>query len=1101
MVRKYLCPAVLLVPVLLLGFETTFRAQTAAAAHTVAFAELTYGANIESLARDPAGNIWFAGETYSHSLPTTAGALQPNAPAAGANGVFGRMTPSGAVTYLSDLGSPGTSSYTYLQSIAGDSAGNVYLAGYTYAADFPTTPGAFDRTCGSDGTCITNKLVSAHMMNVPTSDGFVMKLTPAADRMIYSTYVGGGDEDHVLAMAVDGHGRVHLAGTTISADFPVTAGALQASSNDGYDPDDNPLGEAFYARLSADGSALEYGTYLGGYGYDSASAIAVTASDDAFVAGSTTSPNFPTMNAVQPQNASAAYPWYYNPDAWLARFGDSGPQFSTFMGGSSGDSASAIAAFGDQVYIGGSTCSADFPGAPSGSTNCRAFITTAAASTGAVANTAFLDAGVSGFAVDQSGFLYVAGGTNSATFPTTSDAYQRAAGGGEDAVLAIFDMSGREGPALTYSTYLGGPNGESARAVIPDTAGGAFYAGDVVSPSPQTGFPSTNAQSEPPAEPVNTFPNPSYLQAWAAHVAPTQTTVQSGADIVLYARDAAVVAGNWQFTGDPAAATGLSLWDPDAGVPKIATAAASPASYFDLTFDAQAGVPYHLWLRMKAQNDSWQNDSVFVQFSDSVDANGNPLWQIGTTSASVVSLEDCSGCGEQGWGWNDNGYGVPGTPVVFATTGPHTIRIQQREDGISIDQVVLSSATWANTAPGANKNDTTIVPQTSGTSSNRPPTVSITSPSSGDTFAAPVNIFIAASASDSDGTVTKVDFYENGSLVGTANASPYSFTWKNVSAGTYSLTAVATDNQGAATTSAPITVTVSSGTTGNLPSGWDDFDVGEPGAGGSATYANGVFTVSGAGADIWGTSDAFNFAATELSGDGSIVARVTSVSDEANWVKAGVMIRGGLSDSAPHAFMLVSHAKGVAFQRRTVDGGTSVSTAGSMSTAPHWVKLVRSGDIFSGHNIISGYESADGSNWTLVGSDTFTMPISVFVGLAVSSHITGTLSTATFDSVALTQASSGGGCASVSLSQTSFYSGGPASDWSVTVTAPNDTCTWTASVDQSWLALNGVAGPIAISGTGSGKITLQTSDNGTGAFRYGTFTIGGTVYKVTQEPN
>jgi len=1104
MVRRCLPPAALVIPALLLCSESSFRAQTAASTHTVALAELSYGANIQALARDAAGNVWFAGKTCSHSLPTTAGALQPNAPAASCNGLFGRMSSSGAVTYLSYLGSPATNSETHLQAIALDTGGNVYLAGYTYAADFPTTPGAFDRTCGSDGTCTTNKWISAHFMNVPTTDGFVMKLTPAADRMVFSTYFGGSDNDSLLAMGVDGQGRVHIAGSTISTDLPVTAGALQTVSNDGVDPDDNPLGEGFYARLSADGSSLEYGTYLGGYGYDSALAIAVTATGDAFVTGSTTSPNFPTMNAAQPQNASAAYPWYYNPDAWLARFGSGGAQFSTYMGGSSGDGARAIATFGDQVYVGGSTCSPDFPHAPSGSTNCPAFIATAAASTGAVANTTFLDGGVNGFAVDQSGLLYVAGGTSSATFPTTSDAYQRAAGGGGDAFLAIFDMSAAEGPVLAYSTYLGGTNGESALTVTPDTAGGAFYAGTVGSSTTQTGFPSSNPQPEPPAEPVpNSYPSSSYSQAWAAHVAPTQSTLQGGADIVLYARDARVVTGNWQFAGDPTAATRSRLWNPDAGVPKIAIAAASPANYFDLTFDAQAGVSYHLWLRMKADNDSYQNDSVFVQFSDSVDANGSPLWQIGTTSATVVSLEDCSGCGDQGWGWNDNGYGTAGQMVRFASTGPHTIRIQQREDGVSIDQVVLSSATWANTAPGANKNDTTILQAAS--TLNVPPQVALTSPADGASYLAPADITVTAAAADNDGTVTKVNLYANGTLLATFTTGPFTFDWKNVPAGSYTMTAVATDSGGATTTSKAVTVTVNTSVSGDvLPQGWSDSDIGAVGAAGRGVFdaSSGTFTVRGAGADVWGTEDAFNYAYTPVSGDGQIIARVVTLSDEANWVKAGVMIRGSLSSSSAQTFMLVSHAKGTAFQRRVSDGNTSVGTSGGTGAAPYWVKLVRVG------NTITAYDTNDGVTWFEVGSDTVDLGSSVLVGLAVSSHIAGTLATATFDHVTVSGFStsapppsppSSGQCASVSLSQTSFYSGGPASNWQVSITAPNDTCTWTAAIDQSWLELNGVTGPTTIAGTGSGKLTLQTLDNRTGATRVGTFTIAGTTYKVTQE--
>jgi hypothetical protein len=180
-------------------------------------------------------------------------------------------------------------------------------------------------------------------------------------------------------------------------------------------------------------------------------------------------------------------------------------------------------------------------------------------------------------------------------------------------------------------------------------------------------------------------------------------------EVVIEAIDAAAPAGAFHFVADATAAGGARIWNPDGGVGKLASASAAPANYVDITFNARAGVPYHLWMRMKADGDSWQNDSLFVQFSDSVDGSGNPVWRSGTTSATVVSLEDCSGCGEQGWGWNDNGYNTPGTAVVFATTGPHTIRIQQREDGISFDQVVLSAVKYLNLAPGTPKNDVTIV--------------------------------------------------------------------------------------------------------------------------------------------------------------------------------------------------------------------------------------------------------------------------------------------------------------------------------------------------------------------------------------------------------
>ena len=167
----------------------------------------------------------------------------------------------------------------------------------------------------------------------------------------------------------------------------------------------------------------------------------------------------------------------------------------------------------------------------------------------------------------------------------------------------------------------------------------------------------------------------------------------------------------WTVVNDASAAGGRRLRHPDAGAAKVTAALPSPASYFDLMFDAQAGVPYRLWVRGQADRNYWGNDSVFVQFSGSVTANGAATYRIGTSSAAEVNLEDCSGCGLSGWGWQDNGYGGMGGPIYFATTGPQRLRVQTREDGFSIDELVLSSSRYLAQSPGALKNDTTIVPR------------------------------------------------------------------------------------------------------------------------------------------------------------------------------------------------------------------------------------------------------------------------------------------------------------------------------------------------------------------------------------------------------
>ena len=184
-------------------------------------------------------------------------------------------------------------------------------------------------------------------------------------------------------------------------------------------------------------------------------------------------------------------------------------------------------------------------------------------------------------------------------------------------------------------------------------------------------------------------------------------------DIVLYASDASVVEGRWTATADAGAAGGWRLQNPNAGAAKIATPLATPADYFELTFRADAGTAYRLWIRGKAEANHWGNDSVHVQFGDSVSASGAPLYRIGTTSAAEVNLEECSSCGVAGWGWQDNGYGagVLGPEIRFAATGVHTVRIQVREDGFAIDQIVLSAAAGRTAAPGTPKNDTTIVPR------------------------------------------------------------------------------------------------------------------------------------------------------------------------------------------------------------------------------------------------------------------------------------------------------------------------------------------------------------------------------------------------------
>jgi len=183
-------------------------------------------------------------------------------------------------------------------------------------------------------------------------------------------------------------------------------------------------------------------------------------------------------------------------------------------------------------------------------------------------------------------------------------------------------------------------------------------------------------------------------------------------EIVLYAKNAKPINGNWRVVADATAAGGARVEQPDAGAAKVAAPLANPTNYFELTFTAEANRGYRLWLRGRAQNDSYNNDSVYVQFSGSVTSTGASANRIGTTQAEAVVLENCRGCGVSGWGWQDNGYGtgVLG-PLMYFSVGPQTIRIQGREDGISIDQILLSPTRYLTSSPGLTKNDATILPE------------------------------------------------------------------------------------------------------------------------------------------------------------------------------------------------------------------------------------------------------------------------------------------------------------------------------------------------------------------------------------------------------
>jgi hypothetical protein len=178
-----------------------------------------------------------------------------------------------------------------------------------------------------------------------------------------------------------------------------------------------------------------------------------------------------------------------------------------------------------------------------------------------------------------------------------------------------------------------------------------------------------------------------------------------------------------------------------------------------------------------------------------------------------------------------------------------------------------------------------------------------------------------------------------------------------------------------------------------VPSPWQTQDIGAVGVTGGSLYVNGVFAMTGAGADIQGAADAFRFDYVTATGDCTIIGQVVSMQNVNAWSKAGVMIRQSLDAGAANAFIALTPGNGATWQYRASAGGSTGWSQTTGLNVPYWVELVRSGSTFT------GYRSPDGTNWTQQGTTTITMSNSVVVGLAVTSHNNSSLCTADFDNV------------------------------------------------------------------------------------------------------
>ncbi len=387
------------------------------------------------VAVDATGNAYVAGSTRSSDFPTTPGAYDTTHNES-TDAFVARLNPSGSdLLYATFLGGDGSD---YGDGVAVDATGNAYVTGSNGSSDFPTTSGAYDTTHNGG------------------ADVFVSKLNPSGSDLLYATFLGGGGDDRGKGIAVDGSGSAYVTGWTFSPDFPTTPEAYDTTYNGWYD--------AFVARVNPSGSALLYGTFLGGGGWDGGNDIAVDGPGNAYVVGWTASSDFPTT--------SGAYDTTHNGsvDAFVARVNPSGSDlfYATFLGAGDGDDGLGIAVDGSgNAYVTGSTSSPDFPttsGAYGTTHNGGgdAFVGRLNPSGSDLLYATFLggsgDDRGKGVAVDDSGNAYVTGFTESFDFPTTPGTYDTTHNGGRDAFVARLPIGAGRAYSISGHVHNGSGN-------------------------------------------------------------------------------------------------------------------------------------------------------------------------------------------------------------------------------------------------------------------------------------------------------------------------------------------------------------------------------------------------------------------------------------------------------------------------------------------------------------------------------------------------------------------------------------------------------------------------------------------------------------------
>jgi RHS repeat-associated protein len=763
-----------------------------------------------SIAVDSTGHAYVSGNTNATDFPVTPGAIFPAQPSDPA-GLVAKLTADGSAliysTYMDGEGNvPGIAvdsannayiagahrvrklsvdgtSFVYsfvvdagpgssdsVTAVTVDSAGNAYATGMTYSSFFPITAGAFETT-------------RPNSTSFPS--GFIAKVNPAGTGLVFGTYFGNTGTVRPYAIALDASGNVFIAGQSDAKSFPVALGALHL-----FDLDFDQTGNlyAFAARLSADGTHGDWFSWVGGMYCTSgtqfcsaaqsrANAIAVDSSSAAWIVGTTGSNRIPYVKAL-----NSSFPTSGSAENFAIKLAPTGTSM----------------AFG--TLLTGTTVGTPAP-------NGR------------------VDSSATGIQVDSVGSAYIVGRTDKLDFATTTGALQPTPRSNfivnafvtkinetkdTTTTLAVTPSPGSVGSPATMTATIAGNaptgtvtfadngtsigtaqvSGTTAQLVTSALAGGlhsltASYAGDAHNNASASTAVSLNV-NDPVGKPSISMTG----IADGANLVANSGSQYTGLQVTVTANAAA---GNTLTSVTVYFGSNTYYWTPNspslnavlplptlnagfytiyaAAVDNFGNTTTTPVAHF--TVNTSTATPPAVSITAPT------GGTTFIA-GDTVTFNASATPQGSSTIASVFYYR---------------GLNVIGS----SSTAPYAVTWTNPAIG------TYSIVAYAQDSTGAR---TVSAPITITVNSPPPPTVSITSPANGANISGPTSIDITASATPASGaTIAKVEFFDGGTLLGTANAPPYTFSWTGASDGTHSLTAKATDSRGATATSSPVTIT------------------------------------------------------------------------------------------------------------------------------------------------------------------------------------------------------------------------------------------------------------------------------------------------------